>query len=98
MEQTVYGRSLPRRLPPPCLREEAEKLDDRALLELYKETGEPGSEVDAGAALYGAGAPNRLQASGLYSSFAQLDDIVQEGLLVLLKAVDKFDPGQECQV
>ena len=32
-----------------------------------------------------------LQASGLYSSFAQLDDIIQEGLLVLLNAVDKFD-------
>ena len=32
-----------------------------------------------------------LQAGGLYSSFAQLDDIIQEGLLVLLNAVDKFD-------
>lgn len=35
------------------------------------------------------------QATGLYSSFAQLDDIVQEGLLVLLNAIDKFDPDKQ---
>ena len=33
------------------------------------------------------------QVWGIYSSFAQLDDIVEEGILVLLSAVDKFDPS-----
>lgn len=32
---------------------------------------------------------------GIYSSFAQLDDIVEEGILVLLSAVDKFDPSKD---
>jgi len=32
------------------------------------------------------------QSRGIYSSFAELDDIVNEGLLVLADAVDKYDP------
>jgi len=32
------------------------------------------------------------QARGIYSNFAELDDIVSEGLLVLADAVDKYDP------
>lgn len=35
------------------------------------------------------------QVWGIYSSFAQLDDIVEEGILVLLSAVDKFDPSKD---
>ena len=34
-----------------------------------------------------------LQIQGVYASFAQLDDIVNEGLIVLSKAVDKYDPS-----
>ena len=34
-----------------------------------------------------------LQIQGVYSSFAQLDDIINEGLIVLAKAVDKYDPS-----
>lgn len=33
-----------------------------------------------------------LQVRGVYHSFAQVDDVVNEGLIVLLSAVDKFDP------
>ncbi len=32
------------------------------------------------------------QARGVYSSFAEMDDIINEGLLVLADAVDKYDP------
>ena len=32
-----------------------------------------------------------LQVRGVYSSFAQVDDIVNEGVLALVRAVDKFD-------
>ena len=35
-----------------------------------------------------------LQVRGVYSSFAQVDDIVNEGLLTLAGAVDKFDPDK----
>ena len=34
-----------------------------------------------------------LQVQGVYASFAQLDDIIDEGLIVLAKAVDKYDPA-----
>lgn len=33
-----------------------------------------------------------LQIRGVYSSFSQLDDIIDEGLIVLADAVDKYDP------
>jgi len=32
------------------------------------------------------------QARGVYSSFAEMDDIISEGLIVLTDAVDKYDP------
>ncbi len=35
-----------------------------------------------------------LQIRGIYSSFAQVDDIISEGILTLLSAVDKFDPDK----
>lgn len=92
MEQTT---SLPAQadtaLLPSVSREEAEQLDDRGLLELYQRTGD--QELKWMLVLRYTQLVRRiaLQASGLYSSFAQLDDIIQEGLLVLLNAVDKFD-------
>ena len=78
-------------LPASVSREEAEQLDDRSLLELYQRTGD--QELKWKLVLRYTQLVRRiaLQASGLYSSFAQLDDIIQEGLLVLLNAVDKFD-------
>lgn len=35
-----------------------------------------------------------LQIFGVYSSFAQLDDIINEGVITLMGAVDKFDPDK----
>ena len=90
MEQTGTVNALREELP--VSREQAEKLDDRALLQLYRQTGD--QELKWMLALRYTQLVRRiaLQASGMYSSFAQLDDIIQEGLLVLLNAVDKFDP------
>ena len=34
------------------------------------------------------------QTRGIYASFAQSDDIIHDGILVLLDAVDKFDPAK----
>ncbi len=36
-----------------------------------------------------------MQTCGLYSGFAQMDDVIHEGVLVLLSAVDRFDPSKE---
>ena len=71
--------------------EELEGLDDQALLELYKQTGD--QELKWVLVLRFTGLVRRIaaQASGLYSNFAQLDDIVHEGVLVLSSAIDKFD-------
>ena len=70
-------------LPASVSREEAEQLDDRSLLELYQRTGD--QEVKWMLVLRYTQLVRRiaLQASGLYSGFAQLDDIIQEGLLAL---------------
>ena len=78
-------------LPASVSQQEAQQLDDRSLLELYQRTGD--QELKWMLVLRYTQLVRRiaLQASGLYSSFAQLDDIIQEGLLVLLNAVDKFD-------
>lgn len=92
MEQTTSASA---QMDPALLsavsKEEAEKLDDRSLLELYQRTGD--QDLKWMLVLRYTQLVRRiaLQASGLYSSFAQLDDIIQEGLLVLLNAVDKFD-------
>ena len=34
-----------------------------------------------------------LQIQGVYCTFAQLDDIINEGLITMAKAVDKYDPS-----
>lgn len=98
MEQAMVSQQAqtPQRTPPHASlsREEAEKLDDRSLLALYKETGD--QQLKWTLVMRFTDLVRRIasQATGLYSSFAQLDDIVQEGLLVLLNAVDKFDLSQ----
>ncbi len=83
-----YGNQSPRSP------QKVEQLDDRELLELYRQTGD--QELKWKLVLRYTQLVRRIaiQASGLYSSFAQLDDIIQEGLLVLLHAVDKFDPSK----
>lgn len=94
MEQTAVIRELPQNIQPALSREEAEKLDNQSLLLLYKKTGD--QELKWMLVLRFTDLVRRTaaQAAGIYSSFAQLDDIVQEGLIVLLNAVDKFDPSQ----
>ena len=94
MEQTVALQAPQEEIHTSLSREEAEKLDNQSLLLLYKETGD--QELKWMLVLRFTDLVRRTaaQATGIYSSFAQLDDIVQEGLLVLLNAVDKFDPSQ----
>lgn len=52
-------------------------------------------ELNSGAAAYRSGTPIAIQTCGLFSGFTQLDDVIHEGILVLLSAVDKYDPEKE---
>ncbi len=75
--------------------EQLDAMDNQTLLSLYQETGS--EELKWALVLRFTGLIRRMasQVCGLYSSFAQLDDIVNEGILVLLSAVDKFDPSKD---
>ena len=73
---------------------EIEAMDTDQLLALYKQTG--GDELKWPLVLRYEGLIKSaaLQIRGVYSSFAQVDDIVSEGILTLLSSIDKFDPDK----
>ena len=62
------------------------------LLALYKSTGDETLKWPLVLRYEGLIKSAALQIRGVYSSFAQVDDIVSEGILTLLSAIDKFDP------
>lgn len=74
--------------------QEIEQMDTQTLLLLYKQTGN--EELKWPVVLrYEYLVKNvAMQVRGVYSNFAQLDDIVGEGILTLLSAIDKFDPDK----
>lgn len=74
--------------------EELDALTTEELFQAYKRTGS--EELKWPLVMRHAGLVKTiaLQVRGVYSSFAQVDDIVNEGLLTLASAVDKFDPGK----
>ncbi len=72
--------------------EELEKLDTQELLSLYKKTGNENLKWPLVMRYTGLIKSVATQIQGIYSGFAQVDDIVNEGLLTLLSSVDKFDP------
>ena len=74
--------------------EELEKLSAEELFQLYKQTGDPDLKWPLVMRYMGLVRSIALQVRGVYSSFAQVDDIVNEGLLTLAGAVDKFDPDK----
>jgi len=62
------------------------------LLALYKQTGDEELKWPLVLRYEDLIKSAALQIRGVYSSFAQVDDIVSEGILTLLSAIDKFDP------
>ena len=64
------------------------------LLSLYKQTGDETLKWPLVLRYEGLIKSAALQIRGVYSSFAQVDDIVSEGILTLLSSVDKFDPDK----
>ena len=71
---------------------EIEAMETPALLALYKSTGDEALKWPLVLRYEGLIKSAALQIRGVYSSFAQVDDIVSEGILTLLSAIDKFDP------
>ncbi len=62
------------------------------LLAAYKRTGDEELKWPLVLRYEGLIKSAALQIRGVYSSFAQVDDIVSEGILTLLSSIDKFDP------
>ncbi len=73
---------------------EIEAMDTQDLLRLYKETGDEALKWPLVLRYEGLIKSAAMQIRGVYSSFAQIDDIINEGILTLLSAVDKFDPDK----
>ncbi len=72
--------------------EEIDRMSTAELLAAYKETGNESYKWPLVLRYEGLIKSAALQARGVYSSFAQVDDIISEGILTLLRAIDKFDP------
>lgn len=70
-----------------------EEMTNEELFALYKATGDETLKWPLVLRYVGMVKSIALQVRGVYSSFAQTDDVVNEGLIVLLSVVDKFDPG-----
>ncbi|MCM1149517.1 MAG: FliA/WhiG family RNA polymerase sigma factor [Butyricicoccus sp.] len=73
---------------------EIERMSTEALLAEYKSTGDEQLKWPLVMRYEGLIKNAALQIRGVYSSFAQVDDIVSEGILTLLSSIDKFDPDK----
>ncbi len=69
-------------------------LDTMELLALYKKTGDEQIKWEIVLRYEDIVKYVAMQARGIYSGFAQVEDIINEGLITLLKAIDKFDLTQ----
>ena len=74
--------------------EELDALSTEELLRTYKRTGNEELKWPLVMRYMGLVKTIALQVRGVYSSFAQVDDIINEGVLALVGAVDKFDPDK----
>ena len=77
-----------------CTQAEIDAMTNADLLEAYKRTGDDRYKWPLVMRYEGMIKNVALQIRGVYSSFAQLEDIINEGILTLLSAVDKFDPDK----
>ncbi len=75
----------------PYTAEEIEAMDTQDLLTLYKSTGREELKWPLVLRYEWLVRSIAIQIFGVYSSFAQLDDILHEGVITLLRAVDKYE-------
>lgn len=69
-----------------------EDMTPEDLFALYSENRDPDLKWEIALRYTGLIRSIALQIRGVFCSFTQLDDIINEGLIVLADAVDKFDP------
>lgn len=74
--------------------QQIESMGTEELLLTYKKTGLESLKWPLVLRYVGLIKSIALQISGVYSSFAQVDDIINEGVITLMGAVDKFDPSR----
>lgn len=74
--------------------QEIQEMETQDLLRLYKESGNEELKWPLVLRYEGLIKNAAMQIRGVYSSFAQIDDIINEGILTLLWAVDKYDPDK----
>jgi len=75
----------------------AERLEDLTTEELFERYWkQPAQELKWEIAMRYVGLIRNvaLQIRGVYCSFAQLDDIINEGIIVLTDTIDKYDPSK----
>lgn len=73
---------------------EIERMDTQTLLSLYKQTGDETLKWPLVLRYEHLVKNVAMQVRGVYSGFAQLDDIISEGILTLLSAIEKYDPDK----
>lgn len=73
------------------LPDDLDQVDTADLLVLYKQTGDEQLKWTIVLRYEGLIKNVAQQIRGVYSSFTQVEDIVNEGILTLLSAIDKFD-------
>ena len=73
---------------------ELDRMSKEDLLLLYKSTGCQELKWPLVLRYVGLVKSIALQVRGVYSGFAQVDDIINEGVLALVGSVDKFDPDK----
>lgn len=64
------------------------------LFKLYRETGDIYIKQEIVMRYSGIVKTIAIQLRGVYVSFTDIDDIINEGIITLMQAVDKFDPGK----
>lgn len=74
--------------------QEIQEMETQDLLRLYKESGNEELKWPLVLRYEGLIKNAAMQIRGVYSSFAQIDDIINEGILTLLWAIDKYDPDK----
>ena len=74
--------------------ERLDAMTAEELFQAYKSTGDEALRWPLVMRYVGLVKSIALQIRGVYSSFAQVDDIINEGVLTLVGAVDKFDPSK----
>ena len=73
-------------------------LTNEELLTEYQKTGELSMKQELVMRYVYIVRSIAIQMRDVYVSFAQIEDIVNEGVLVIMSALDKFDPEKKCKI